>query len=71
MANLFSRYGIYFGAEGNPQTGSLEAEADSKEREGGLAGHLKVFLKSNRSQKCILVITDLSTFYLIKSVVTY
>lgn len=54
MASQFSRCGICFGAEGNHQAGSLEAEAGSKERGEGLGGHIKVFLKSNRSNKRIL-----------------
>lgn len=70
MASQFSRYDVYIGAEEN-----LEAQkqklAGSKEREGGLSGHIEAFLKSNRSKKCMLVITDASTFYLIKSIVTY
>lgn len=43
MDGQSSRCGVCFGAEGNHQAGSLEAEAGSKEREEGLEGHIKVF----------------------------
>lgn len=65
-------HGICSGSEGELWGRILEAKVGSS-KEGGreLSSQIKTSLKRNKPKKHTLVITDSSTYYLVKNIVTY